>query len=349
MLLGMATASVGCDASSDRDGDAAADEGSSTKKKRKKKKSDDDDAEVDVASLFDKESSFGGSLDAFGEVMFGAVEHNPHEPDNFSAGWVGKESYDILQRARDNEYQRSQVRTADRRFCLVFKENNTVRRAMLASSQGGPTEELAFANNGNVILWYRHNRDKQNTFEDWAYVHRGNRLALYQTRERGGLRETKNAPSDTLAYVLGGAQQCVTAAKANNFIPGGTTAPPAPTPVSPEPTPGGGNASGSPNDLHFGAFAFSQSQSSWRIAFRKSSEEEARAAALNGCKQSDCVIRTVFTRGQCLSVVHGPPPFVAWAWSTNNNEAQSAAIAECTKNGHPITGCDIKGTWCNDG
>ncbi len=71
----------------------------------------------------------------------------------------------------------SQVRTASGRVCLVFREGNTIRRAMLASRRHAPTEELAFASNGNLIFWYRHNRQQQ-SFEDWAYFHRGNQLML---------------------------------------------------------------------------------------------------------------------------------------------------------------------------
>lgn len=354
-LVGMVACVGACDAlssKSDANDDSAEDDGGKKKKKKKGNKDDDDKAteteDIDVNALFGKDASFGGSLDDYGDVMFGAVGHSPIEPDNFSAGWIGQESFDILKRARDGEFPHSQVRTADRRVCLVFKEGNTIRRAMLASTTSSPTEELAYASNGNLIFWYRHNRSKTDTFEDWAYFHQGQNLMLYQTRSRGGARQAENVSPELKAHILRGSRECVQAARASNRLPGSAPAP-VPVPVTPQPTPGGGNSSGAPQDLHFGALAFSESAAAWRITYRKASEQDAKNEALAGCKQADCKIRATFTKGQCMSVVHGPAPQVTWGWANDNNTAQTNAIGECTKRGHGLDKCDVKGTWCNDG
>ena len=225
-----------------------------------------------------------------------------------------------------------------------------IRRAMIATRRNAATEELAFASNGNLILWYRHNR-KKDSFEDWAYFHRGNNLMLYQTRDRGGPRETKNSSPELRSHILKGARECIQASSAANRQP--SAAAPAPAPAAPDPAPaqpGGGNAapSGSPN-LHWGALAFSESKSAWRLSYRKGTEKEAKDEALAGCKQADCKIRAVFKKGQCLSVVHGPPPQVTWGWANDNNAAQIEALRQCTTRGHDKNRCEVKGTWCNDG
>ncbi len=356
-LVAMVGAVAACDALSSKQSgdDESADDASKKKKKNNKKDSDKDGADdakateqtdIDVNALFGKDATFGGSLDDYGEVMFGAVGHSAIEPDNFSAGWVGKESWDVLQRARKGEFVHSQVRTSDGRVCLVFKEGSTVRRAMLASTRQSPTEELAFAANGNLIFWYRHNRNPQDTFEDWAYFHRGNNLMLYQTRRTGGARQADMASDALRNHILSGASQCIQSSGAGNPLPG-SAPPPLPAPATPPPQ-GGGNASGG-TGLHFGAFAYSNSAVSWTVSYRSVSEEEARKQALAACQQSDCEVRTVFKKGECLSVVHGPAPFVAWSWGADNNSTQTSALAECTKAGHPAASCESKGTWCNDG
>jgi hypothetical protein len=356
LVAPLLAATLGCDAlKSDNDAsddDSAEDDGASKKKKKKKKKkkNDDDgdklDENLDISAAFGESAAFGGTFDMYGQAFFGATSHSPIEPSNFSAGWVGRESHDVLQNARKKLYRHSQVRMASRRLCLVFKDGNTVRRAMIATRRDAPTEELAFAQNGNLILWYRHNRSKP-TFEDWAYFHRGNNLMLYQTRSRGGARETEAASADLRAHILRGAKECIQASSATNPLPGAAPAPtPTPTPV----TPGGGNGSQpSAAHLHFGALAFSESASAWRVSYRKGNAEEAKKEALGGCKQADCKIRATFDKGQCISVIHGPPPLVTWGWANDNNAAQANATKQCTDRGHAAASCNIQGTWCNDG
>ncbi len=351
LMIGLLT---GCDALSGKDhneDDAAEDEGKKKRKKKKdKEKEEAEEAELDINAEFGESASFGGAFDMFGDVMFGATSHDPYEPDNFSAGWVGRESMEVLKAARDGKYRHSQVRMASRRICLVFKDGNTVRRAMIASRRNAPTEELAFAANGNLIFWYRHNRKKKpDTFEDWAYFHRGNSLMLYQTRASGGHRHAENVRPELRAHILRGARECIQASRAANPLPGAARPTPAAPAPAPTPTPGGSNGSASSAALHFGALAFSESGSAWRISYRKGSEQQAKTEALGGCKQADCKVRATFTKGQCMSIIHGPSRLVTWGWANDNNAAQKNAIEQCTNRGNPEASCALQGTWCNDG
>jgi hypothetical protein len=305
--------------------------------KRKKKGGDDagaeggGDAALDVMATFGADAAFGGSFDRFGEAVFGAINHSPEEPSNFSAGWVGQEAWNVLQRARKGELPHKQVRLPSRRLCLVFTENNVIRRAMIATTQTAPTEELAFSAAGNLILWYRHNRSKP-AVEDWAYFHRNHQLMLYQVKNEGSPRATVAAPATLREAILGGAGECVQAAGASNPQPG--TAPP------PPPAPQG--------SAFFGALAVSNAAAAWSISYNLASEDAAKNDAMRGCTHPDCSVRAVFTSGQCLAVVHGPPPLVTWGWANDNNSAETAALGECTKQGHAAAACTNQGTWCNN-
>jgi hypothetical protein len=345
---------TGCARSCASSGEVSEDQDEDAPRDKKKKADKDKDdaapatdkpveaAAVDFDALFGKDPSFGGSVDTFGEMLFGASEHSEIEPGNFSAGWVGRESYEILQRARKKEYPYKQVRTASGRVCLVFTDaNNMVRRAMLATRANAPTEELAFSAAGGLIFWYRHNHGTP-TVEDWAYFHRGNNLMLYQTRHDGGERIAQNPDPNLSAYVLGGANECVALANAANPRPGSAPVVPAPAPAT-EPQPGGGGSG-----LFHGAFAFSESASAWRVSYNQVSEDAAKQSALSGCTQGDCQIRATFGRGQCISVIHGPAPLVTWGWGDDNNAAQVNALEQCTKRGHASAQCSNKGTWCNE-
>lgn len=319
----------------------------------KKKKSDkaEEEGELPDLNALSKDASFGHHFDDFSTMTFGAVDHSPIEPANFSPGWIGQEAYNVLQLAKDGDLKGRTVSTGDGRVCLVFTDDgNTIRRAMLASRRYRATEELAFAQNGNPILWYRHNRDRNEPFEEWAYFHQGQHLAMYQSRKDRDPRKNEKAPRNLRKYILDGVKKCIQRSGANNPLPG-SAPPPVPTPAEnggnnvPQPqADNGGNGS-----LAFGALAFSQSAAAWRLAHRKTSATEASKSALDGCTQNDCQVAETFGAGECLSVVHGPPPMVVWGKGGDAAKAEAIASQACASKTTTIGACEVKGTWCNDG
>lgn len=330
--------------------------------KEKKADDDDDGAQKDEKAeekgqlpdldALSKDASFGHHFDDFSTTTFGAVDHSPVEPTNFSPGWIGQEAYNVLQMAKDGDLKGRTVSTGDGRVCLVFTDDrNMIRRAMLASRRYRATEELAFAQNGHAILWYRHDRDRDEPFEEWAYFHQGQQLGLYQSRKDRDPRKHEKAPRNLRKYILDGVKKCIQRSGAGNPIPG--AAPPAaPTP----PENGGTNDaqpqaddSGNGGPLAFGALAYSKSAAAWRLAHRKASTTDASKSALEGCSHSDCQVAETFGAGECLSVVHGPPPMVVWGKGGDANAAESAATQACSSKVTTLGGCEVKGTWCNDG
>lgn len=334
-LAGLAT---GCD--QDRDGGEAepADE---TKKKRKKKGEGTSPSgtaapeTLDLTKLHGEEPAFGGSLDVFGELTFGDIpgDHQSVEPSQFSDGWVGREAYNVLQRARKGEFPHKQVRTADGRVCLVFTENNIVRRAMLVRSATSPSEELAFSAAGGLIFWYANNRKKP-LFEEWAYFFRNASMQRYDVKQEGRAREIDTTPGpQKFNDIISGARQCVQAAGAANPTPGTRLEPPPPPPA--------------PSRAYHGAVAVSTTTDAWRIAYNYGTEAEARSHALAACSPS-CTVRNVFGTGQCMSMVHGPGKYLSWSWGADNNSTAASAKQACEKEGHPSDQCAVQGTWCNN-
>ena len=316
-----------------------------------KKVKADDEGELPDLNALAQEASFGHHFDDFSGMTFGAVDHSPLEPANFSPGWIGQESYNVLQMAKDGDLKGRTVTTGDGRVCLVFTDDGgTIRRAMLASRRDRATEELAFAENGNAILWYRHNRDRDEPFEEWAYFHRGQHLNLYQSRKNKDPRKHQKTPLNLKRHILDGVKKCIQKSGANNPLPGASP-PPAPT----TPKNGGSNDAqpqadqgGQAGGLAFGALAFSKGAAAWRLAHRKVSAIEANKSALEGCSHDDCAVTETFGAGECLSVVHGPPPMVVWGKGSDADSAERAATQACSTKVTTLGGCDVKGTWCND-
>lgn len=167
-----------------------------------------------------------------------AGPHNPSEPADFSAGWVGQETYEVLQSARRGELPYSQVRSPSGAMCLLFHQDRLVRRLMIGSGrQNDPTQELTFSQSGSLLLWFRSDRRARPTF-DWAYFHRNSRLALYQVQTPGGPRTERAAPDGFAQSIFDIASGCLTQFGASNPTPGTYFGPPAaaPAPV-PQPVP----------------------------------------------------------------------------------------------------------------
>jgi hypothetical protein len=222
----------------------------------KKKRGGDEQGAVDAVDLnklYAEEAPYGGSLDVFGEVTFGVTDHSPIEPEQFSAGWVGRESWDVLQRARKGEYPYKQVRMQDRRVCLVFMEGNIVRRAMAVQSATSPSEEMAFSAAGGLIFWYGNSRSKP-PVQEWAYFHRNANMERFEYQSDQQPRAEATPGPEQYNQIIATARQCISAAGASNPTPGAAL-PPAPPPQTAGPPRG-----------YFGSFVIDRNTALWRVA-----------------------------------------------------------------------------------
>ncbi len=221
------------------DGDATDEASPKRKKKRKKKKPDDDGPSAhrdgDAFDFGDTSAySFGGSFDLFDGMSssFVAVDHSEFEPDTFSPGWVGRESWQILKRARNKDFTVKALRSPGGASCLIFHENRMVRRLMMGSR--GPTEEFAYSKRGRLIFWYFSDRKKRGK-QKWAYFHQGANMMRYDRKEGSDHRRASTPPGGTADHILENSWACLSAFGAANPKPGANTAPPPAPPPAPAP------------------------------------------------------------------------------------------------------------------
>lgn len=161
--------------------------------------------------------------------------HDPNEPAEFDARWVGMEAYETLNSARRGELPYSQVRTVSGVPCLLFHKDRLVRRILIGSGRkNDPTQEYTFSQAGNIVLWFRSDRRTPATL-DWAYFHRNSRLALYQVQRPGQARSNEQAPGSFAQDVFEGARQCLNAFGSMNPDPGVYNGPAGSEPQQPAP------------------------------------------------------------------------------------------------------------------
>ncbi|MEZ4297214.1 MAG: hypothetical protein R3B70_19775 [Polyangiaceae bacterium] len=174
----------------------------------------------------DKEDIYYGDDSAFEGMNAGAAAHgidnaaphDPSEPEVFDAGWVGMESYQVLNAAKRGEIVYSQARMSNGMYCTLFHGQNDrlVRRIVIGSGrQNDPTQEATFAASGNMVLWFRSDRKPKPTL-DWAYFHRNSTLALYQVKRPGGARGTFAAPAGLANQIYTSVRDCLTSYGAEN-------------------------------------------------------------------------------------------------------------------------------------
>lgn len=173
------------------------------------------------------------AIDQDGVLSFAGAEHSSTEPEKFSAGWAGREAGIVLKRAIDKEFESRTVTGGGGAPCLVFSENNIVRRLMINYDDW--SYEYAMSQAGHIILWLGASRvgDKERRL---AFFHRGNNLKLYQAWEDRGPRRTEPAPAGATDIIFSEANRCLAAAGASNPRPGSASVPiqpPAPPPPMP--------------------------------------------------------------------------------------------------------------------
>lgn len=313
-------------------------------------------AEREAPLFFGDEAAFERNEIAADSMaaLTGAGPHTPEEPDFFDALWVAREAHDMLERAKRGELTHSQVRTANGTPCLVFDDRRLVRRMLIGSGRPNePLEEMSFGREGKLILWFRSDRADPTQLE-WAYFHRGANLALYQSKLGKEPRVSPHAPAGLDATILSRTNDCLGRFGATNPQlqaasgppPQPVIAPPAPQPVEPTvpPTATVGTG-GSPEAKTFGAIAYSEQHKRWGVSAQRSSDADARRAAVVFCGKLDCAVQATFGRGQCAVVVHTATGSVSWGWGKSTEEARGYAVAECAKRGG---GCVEQGRWCND-
>ena len=212
---------------------AVACNGPSKSKKRDQGDDDDDKAKTSAKAKVDADADAGGFLSVLGEdgltgfsaldgdsgMLFagaaGAV-HDPIEPPRFSAGWVGRESAEVLRKARAGELASATV-TAPGRDCLVFHQNKMVRRLM--TNYESESHEFAMSEAGHLILVLHAGRGEP-LERRLGFFHQGRDLKLYQAWEGNGPRRNEPPPEGFKESVFAEAKSCFDAFGAVNPAPG---------------------------------------------------------------------------------------------------------------------------------
>ncbi len=104
----------------------------------------------------------------------------------------------------------------------------------------------------------------------------------------------------------------------------------------------GGNEA--PEQLRYGAIAFSQSTQVWRIRWNVTDPDRAGALALSNCGQSDCRTILTFGPGQCGTFSLGDGGALGVGAGPTKESAESTALARCQGSGEA---CKVAPTQCN--
>jgi len=95
----------------------------------------------------------------------------------------------------------------------------------------------------------------------------------------------------------------------------------------------------------FGAIAISASTGKFGGVIDRGSREQAESDAKGMCAQPDCGNLVVWFKNACVAIAQGAAPnqvFGSTAQPTDQ-DAQKAALAECSKTG---SGCTVAATFC---
>ncbi len=215
---------------------AAACESPGKAKKRDRGDDDDEDNKPRKAKVDADTNGFLGVLGEDGLASLGALDgdggmeflgsagqvHDPAEPPRFSAGWVGRESAEVLRKARAGELASTTV-TAPGRECLIFHQGNMVRRLM--TNYESESHEFAMSEAGHLILVLHASRAEP-LERRLAFFHQGRDLKLYQAWEGKGARRNEPPPEGFKESVFAETKSCFDAFGAKNPQPGAGLPPP---------------------------------------------------------------------------------------------------------------------------